>query len=79
MEEYGFFEYKIEYWDEIQKKMTTACGVTYASTFTEAVDKIEQYYDKIEDITIFSLEPYSVYEFNEEQNNFKIKKEDKDG
>ena len=75
MEEYGFYEYKVEYWDEIQKKMTAACGVVCAKSFSEAMNNIEDYYDSIVNVNLFGLEPFSVYEFNDEQNNFRIKEE----
>ena len=58
--DYGFFEYICDYWDE---KMVTARGVVYASTFADAVDKIEKYYDHIDNIQLQSLEPSSVYDF----------------
>ena len=78
-EDNGFYEYKVTFWDDFKGEMKSVCGVTYASTFTEAVDKIEKNYCTVENINIFGLEPYDVYEFNEEQNNFKIKEEDKNG
>ena len=77
--ENGFFEYKVKYWDEFDTdennkfgKMNIAYGVVYAASFKEATEKIEQYYDKIENITIYGLAPYSVYEFNDIDNNLKV-------
>lgn len=70
--EYGFFEYEIEYWDPFTEKMTTSRGVVYADTFTNAVKNLEKHYEGIEKFTIYGLEPFSVYEFNYDDNNFKI-------
>ena len=77
--ENGFFEYKVEYFDEFlineqhpYGKMKTVYGVTCAATYAEAICNIEKYYDGIEKINIAGLEPFSAYEFNREENNFKV-------
>ena len=70
--EYGFFEYEVEYWDSFIEKMTFSRGVIYADTFTNAVENLENYYEGIEKFTIYGLEPTSVYEFNYDNNNFKL-------
>lgn len=64
-EDNGFYEYKVTFWDDFQKEMKSVCGVTYASTFAEAIDKIETYYCTIQSITIVGLEPCNIYEFDD--------------
>lgn len=77
--ENGFFEYEVEYFNEFlideqhpYGQMKTVYGVTYAATYAEAICNIEKYYDRIEKINITGLEPFSAYEFNGEDNNFKV-------
>jgi hypothetical protein len=68
MEE-GFFEYVCEFWDEVDKKMNVAYGLTYADSFTNAMYQIEAYYGKnIENIKLYGLEPSTVYELNNPTN-----------
>ena len=38
--------YWVEYWDECDGEMCKASGCTFASTFTEAMKHIEDYYGK---------------------------------
>jgi hypothetical protein len=68
MEE-GFFEYICEFWNEIDGKMDTVFGITYADSFTNAMNQIEKYYGHtIESVKLYGLEPSSVYELNNPTN-----------
>ena len=62
--EKGFFEYKVEWFDEFNTdekhphgQLVISKGVCYASTYAKAVKKIEKDYSMIENITINGLEP----------------------
>ena len=72
--ENGYFEYEVEYWDEILNQMRKARGVTYAPYHAEAVQNIEAWYGagNINKIKIAGIEPGTVYDF-EDTYMFKIK------
>ena len=38
--------YWVEYWDECEEKVQKASGCVFASTFAEAMSKVEGYYGK---------------------------------
>lgn len=64
----GFYEYKVEYWDEFgdedhpDGQMVIHYGICYASTFAKAVKKIEKSYDYIENIEVHGVEPSGCYD-----------------
>ena len=70
--ESGFFEYTCIYWDEDNDKFETVHGVTYAESWSDAMYKIEKYYENIENIFIQGLEPFSVYEFESHPVKFQL-------
>lgn len=56
----GFFEYKAIFWDETTEE--TELGVTYASSYAEAMKNIEDYYgETIVKITLYGCETNPVY------------------
>ena len=61
----GYFEYICEFWEDIKEpwEFKKVHGVIYADSWTKAAQKLEEHYDKIENIFIQGIEPYSVYEF----------------
>ena len=60
----GYFEYEVSFWDEVDGVVADRRGVTYAETCSEAAANIEDYYgrENIEKMSIFPLEPATVYE-----------------
>jgi hypothetical protein len=70
----GFFEYEVCYWDEVDQEQTTRHGVTYAEDLSDAAENLSQFYgiDNITSVQFFPLYPEPVYEFNFEENNFKM-------
>lgn len=57
---YGFFEYRAIFWDG--EKEQVELGVTYAKNYAEAAANVEEYYDdSLIKITLYALEPSSVY------------------
>ncbi len=57
-------EYEVEFYNEIEGKMEYIKGVTMAESFTDAMQKIENYYgDELNKVTITLLEEAEVYEF----------------
>ena len=63
----NFVEYEVKILGESTNyECQTKHGITVADTYTEAVEKIESYYDEIEEITcLFMNEESSCYEFEE--------------
>ncbi len=70
----GFFEYEINYWDEVDNELATRRGVTYADNLGEAAANLTEYYgeENINDVKFFPLYPEPIYEFNFAENNFKM-------
>lgn len=77
MEDFGFFEYTCECWDNENKKMETVSGVVYANNFTDAIHKLEHYYDMIENVSLVSTDATDVYEFNKGTVGFVLKVNEK--
>lgn len=48
----GYYEYKIEYYDDLERKMVTHTGVVHAEKMSDAVAALEIYYgeESIENI-----------------------------
>lgn len=59
----SFFEYTITYWDTTDFNMKDAHGVVYAPSFEKAISNLEKYYDDINIISLQSIEPSNIYEF----------------
>lgn len=58
-------EYEVEFYNEIEGEMEYIKGVTMAESFSDAMQKIENYYgDELNKVTITLLEEAEVYEFN---------------
>lgn len=71
--EVGMFpvEYEVEVYNDMNGNMETLHGITFADSYTEAMDKIENFYgDDINMITITLLEENTVYEFEHTVDNF---------
>ena len=70
----GFYEYEVSYWDEVDSEMAVRRGVTYAEDLSEAAHNLCSFYgdDNINEVKFLPLYPTSVYEFNSEENNFKM-------
>ena len=61
------FLYTVEYYDEINYKLETIQGITFADNFTEAAERIENYYgEMLESVTINIQEESTVWEFDPE-------------
>ena len=57
-------EYEAEIYNEIKEKVENVHGVTFANTFSEAMEKIEGYYgDELCSVMLFMLEENEIYEF----------------
>lgn len=57
-------EYEVEFYNEIEGEMEYIKGVTMAESFSDAMQKIENYYgDELNKVTITLLEQAEVYEF----------------
>ena len=63
--ERGPFTYKVTYWNDIARKLDTACGLLFATTFSEAVTILENYYELDTIEHLFGWEPDSVVELSE--------------
>lgn len=63
--ERGPFTYKVTYWNDVKRKLDTACGLLFATTFSEATTILEQYYDIDTIEHLFGWEPDSVVELSE--------------
>lgn len=58
-------EYEVEFYNEIEGEMEYIKGVTMAESFSDAMQKIENYYgDELNKVTITLLEEAEVYELN---------------
>ena len=58
----GYFEYTVEYFDEIDSEACVERGVVYADSYAEAVRLVESFYgDTINSLSIVGLEPCEVY------------------
>lgn len=83
MVEYSYYEYVINYLDELDKEVAPCRGVTYAASYSKAVRNIEEYYGKenIGDIKIKVIESSPVYDFEDNSNNalFNITVEEENG
>lgn len=56
--------YTVEFWDDITHEMKTVKGITFADNFTEAVERIEDYYGlTLNSVTIELQEEKTVWEF----------------
>lgn len=54
------YKYCVEYWDECDNKTCIERGIAFASTFSEAVHRLETYYGKkniesIRELTVFDI------------------------
>ena len=59
--------YTAEIWDDITHKMKTVKGITFADNFTEAAERIEDYYGEIlNSVTIELQEEQTVWELKED-------------
>ena len=60
-------EYEAEVFNSLDGKMENIHGITFADSFTEAMDKIEDYYgEELNKVTIVLLEEATVYEISKE-------------
>ena len=67
--------YKATYWDEIDSTQKTVNGITFARSFTDAMDIIEQCYgDDLIHVGITLLEDSSVCEISEQVANYLLQK-----
>ena len=58
-----FFKYEIEFYDEINEENRTARGICVGESISSAVEKIENFYGDLEELTI----SYVCSEFGLEQ------------
>lgn len=69
----GFFEYTCNFFDHtIDDNIIKVHGVVYASSFKDAMEKLESYYGEIDNIKLTIVEISDVYEFEEGTVNFTI-------
>ena len=67
----GPYEYSARVWNEIEKEEEECHGVTFGTSYADAVKKLENYYgDTLIEFTIFANEECSVYEFESTQEDF---------
>lgn len=65
--EFGPYEYTGNVYDDIDNKMTTVKGITFANSLPEAAKNIWVYYgNTMDDVRIAAVEPSSVYEFGKD-------------
>lgn len=58
--------YTAEIWDDITHEMKTVKGITFADNFTEAAERIEDYYGEIlNSVTIELQEEQTVWELKD--------------
>ena len=69
-----YFEYKVTYWDEVDQEEATRCGVLFAATYEKIIDRLDDYYgfNNLISFTIYPLCDDPVYEFNLDENHFKL-------
>ena len=59
-----YWEYQLKIWDDVDDKEEMRYGIVAAGTFTEAMNKIEDYYgDKIIEVLTLKAIIDSVFEF----------------
>lgn len=63
--ERGPFTYKVTHWNSVAEKMQTSCGLLFATTFAEATQILERYYELDTIEHLFGWEPDSVVELSE--------------
>jgi hypothetical protein len=63
--ERGPFTYKVTYWNDVKRKLDTACGLLFATTFAEAVSVLEDYYELDTIDHLFGWEPDNLVELSE--------------
>lgn len=64
-------EYEVEVYNDMNGNMETLHGITFADSYAEAMDKIENFHgDDINMVTITLLEKSTVYEFEDTVDNF---------
>jgi len=64
-------EYEADVYNDMNGNMETLHGVTFADSYAEAMNKIENFYgDNLDKVTITLLEENSVYEFEQTVNNY---------
>jgi hypothetical protein len=63
--ERGPFTYKVTYWNDVKRKLDTACGLLFATTFAEAVSILEDYYELDTIDHLFGWEPDNLVELSE--------------
>lgn len=54
------YKYCVEYWDDCEENTKTESGVVFASTFSEAVHYLEDYYGKNEIESIRELKCFDI-------------------
>jgi len=79
-----FFEYTCNFFNCAVNKIIKVHGVVYASSFKDAMEKLESYYgEEIDNIKLTGAEISDVYEFEEDPVEFiltvKEKKEETSG
>lgn len=63
--------FTIEYWNDVEGRLSTVKGIIYADSIVHAAEIIEEYYGNIEKVE-FEMYEQGIVEFNDEQ--FKIVK-----
>ena len=63
--ERGPFTYKVTYWNDVKRKLDTACGLLFATTFAEATSILEDYYELDTIDHLFGWEPDTLVELSE--------------
>ena len=62
---FGPFEYEVTVWYSGDRKAEKRQGVTFADSYSEAVENVEDFYgEDMIDVKLFALEENKVYEFN---------------
>lgn len=62
---FGYFEYTVDFWDTMDNRRETRRGVVYGDSYAAAASQIEDYYgEDIITLSIYALEPQSVYELD---------------
>lgn len=79
MNEKGFFEYIVRFFDEDSVNEQETYGVTFAESFAEAIYNIEKAYSNIENVKVQGLEPSYCYDFHYDSIlfNYNIKAKEK--
>lgn len=65
MNDFWYYEYTVTFWDDIDNKEETRRGVVPAESITAALEQLEKYYGKINEIHLKSIIEGMVLEFEE--------------